>query len=72
MNRMRLIEQAPRIESWFEHRWQETPAPLTSSVDIRDAGFKCSPVDTNLYPAGFNNLNQAARIKAAGAFYDYF
>ncbi|HEL8626298.1 TPA: glutamate--cysteine ligase, partial [Legionella pneumophila] len=45
------------IESWFRKKWQETPAPLTSSVDLRHAGFKLAPVDTNLFPAGFNNLN---------------
>ena len=32
--------------------------PLYCSVDIRDAGFKKSVVDTNLFPAGFNNLNK--------------
>jgi oxygen-independent coproporphyrinogen-3 oxidase len=26
-------------------------------VDLRNAGFKLAPVDTNLFPAGFNNLN---------------
>jgi glutamate--cysteine ligase len=26
-------------------------------VDLRHAGFKLAPVDTNLFPAGFNNLN---------------
>jgi glutamate--cysteine ligase len=28
-------------------------------VDLRNAGFKLAPVDTNLFPAGFNNLNPA-------------
>ncbi len=26
-------------------------------MDLRNAGFKLAPVDTNLFPAGFNNLN---------------
>jgi glutamate--cysteine ligase len=26
-------------------------------VDLRNAGFKLAPVDTNLFPGGFNNLN---------------
>ncbi len=30
--------------------------PLYSSVDIRNAGFKMAVVDTNIFPAGFNNL----------------
>jgi len=27
-------------------------------VDLRNAGFKLAPVDTNLFPAGFNNLGE--------------
>jgi glutamate--cysteine ligase len=34
---------------------EHTP-PFYSSVDIRNAGFKLAPVDTNLYPGGWNNL----------------
>ena len=52
-----ILSQVPVIEGWFRKRWQETPAPITSSVDLRHAGFKLAPVDTNLFPAGFNNLN---------------
>lgn len=52
-----ILSQVPKIESWFRLKWKETPAPLTSSVDLRHAGFKLAPVDTNLFPAGFNNLN---------------
>ncbi|HRD70141.1 MAG TPA: glutamate--cysteine ligase [Legionella sp.] len=52
-----ILNQVAVIETWFRKKWQETPAPLTSSVDLRHAGFKLAPVDTNLFPAGFNNLN---------------
>lgn len=52
-----ILDQVEAIESWFRLRWQETPAPITSSVDLRHAGYKLAPVDTNLFPAGFNNLN---------------
>jgi glutamate--cysteine ligase len=30
-------------------------------VDLRNAGFKLAPVDTNLFPGGFNNLNPVFR-----------
>lgn len=30
-----------------------------ASVDLRNSGFKLAPVDTNLFPGGFNNLNPA-------------
>ncbi len=52
-----ILNQVPVIEGWFRKRWRETPPPITSSVDLRHAGFKLAPVDTNLFPAGFNNLN---------------
>lgn len=52
-----ILSQVAMIEAWFRKRWLETPAPITSSVDLRHAGFKLTPVDTNLFPAGFNNLN---------------
>lgn len=45
------------IETWFRSEWQKTPAPFYTSVDLRNSGFKLAPVDTNLFPAGFNNLN---------------
>ena len=36
--------------------WMEHTPPFYTSVDIRNAGFKLAPVDTNLYPGGWNNL----------------
>lgn len=53
-----ILASVASIEAWFRSKWQENPAPLTSSVDLRHAGFKLAPVDTNLFPAGFNNLNK--------------
>jgi glutamate--cysteine ligase len=52
-----IIERQAMIESWFRCQWRSTPAPFYASVDLRNAGFKIAPVDTNLFPAGFNNLN---------------
>ncbi|MBT3197314.1 MAG: glutamate--cysteine ligase, partial [Gammaproteobacteria bacterium] len=54
-----LLDQQPQIESWLRSEWRKTPAPFYTSVDLRNAGFKLAPVDTNLFPAGFNNLNPA-------------
>jgi glutamate--cysteine ligase len=45
------------IESWFRSQWRKTAPPFYCSVDLRNAGFKLAPIDTNLFPAGFNNLN---------------
>jgi glutamate--cysteine ligase len=54
-----LLENQALIEAWFRQQWVKTPAPFYASVDLRNAGFKLAPVDTNLFPAGFNNLNPA-------------
>jgi glutamate--cysteine ligase len=52
-----ILQQIVTIETWFREQWLITPPSVTSSVDLRHAGFKLAPVDTNLFPAGFNNLN---------------
>lgn len=52
-----LLQERIQIETWLRQRWREMPPPPYCSVDLRNAGFKLAPVDTNLFPAGFNNLN---------------
>jgi glutamate--cysteine ligase len=54
-----MLDNQSVIESWFRNQWRLTRAPFYASVDIRNAGFKIAPVDTNLFPAGFNNLTPA-------------
>ncbi len=54
----RILESMPAIERWFRLEWMEHTPPFYSSVDIRNAGFKLAPVDTNLFPGGWNNLTQ--------------
>ena len=52
-----ILDQRPEIERWFRTQWMEHEAPFYTSVDLRNSGFKLAPVDTNLFPGGFNNLN---------------
>ena len=54
-----FLDHQAEIEGWFRQQWLKTPAPFYASVDLRNSGFKLAPVDTNLFPAGFNNLNPA-------------
>ncbi len=54
-----ILANQTEIEHWFRTQWLSYRAPFYSSVDLRNAGFKVAPVDTNLFPAGFNNLNPA-------------
>lgn len=53
-----ILDAQPRIEHWFRTQWQDRAAPFYASVDLRNSGFKLAPVDTNLFPGGFNNLNR--------------
>jgi glutamate--cysteine ligase len=55
----RVLDSMPAIERWFRLEWMEHTPPFYSSVDIRNAGFKLAPVDTNLFPGGWNNLTTA-------------
>ncbi|HET9651382.1 MAG TPA: glutamate--cysteine ligase [Usitatibacter sp.] len=53
-----VLDRRTDIEHWFRAQWQEHAVPFYSSVDLRNSGFKLAPVDTNLFPGGFNNLNR--------------
>ncbi|MCL2345056.1 MAG: glutamate--cysteine ligase [Desulfobulbus sp.] len=55
----RFLAASPQIEHWLRGQWLEYTPPFYSSVDLRNSGFKLAPVDTNLFPGGFNNLNPA-------------
>jgi glutamate--cysteine ligase len=52
-----LLAQSIRIEHWFRSQWLEHAPPFYGSVDLRNSNYKLAPVDTNLFPGGFNNLN---------------
>ena len=51
-----IINHSCDIEHWFRNQWKKYQPPFYASVDLRNSGFKLAPVDTNLFPAGFNNL----------------
>lgn len=44
------------IREWYSLHAKVAPPPIYCSVDLRDSGYKIVPVDSNLYPAGFNNV----------------
>jgi glutamate--cysteine ligase len=52
----RVLDSTPAIERWFRLEWMEHTPPFYCSVDVRNAGFKLAPVDTNLFPSGWSNL----------------
>ena len=55
----RVLDSMPAIERWFRLEWMEHTPPFYCSVDVRNAGFKLAPVDTDLFPRGWNNLTPA-------------
>jgi len=71
-----LFEKKNQIEKWFDAFWAQHRPVLTCSVDIRQAGYKMTVVDTNLYPAGFHHLDvdsilqHATLVKEAIHFID--
>lgn len=70
-----ILKNRDQIETWFHEQWLNTPPPVYGSVDLRNAGFKLAPVDMNLYPAGFNNLNPELlplAIQAVQAFINQY
>ena len=50
-----IQSKLPLVNQWLLN-YEQKFTPLYTSVDIRNAGFKIAVVDTNLFPAGFNNL----------------
>jgi glutamate--cysteine ligase len=68
----KIRERQKELDRWFQERLGSVPPPVYSSVDIRHAGYKISVVDTNLFPAGFNNLCQSFAKQAAESFRRYF
>lgn len=61
-----IIEQKPKqIEAWFEKKYSLSRPLFYTSVDIRDSGYKIVPVDTNIFPAGFNNISSKTFETAA-------
>ena len=54
-----ILNNQTTIESWVRNGWRDVQIPFYASVDIRNSGYKIAPVDTNLFPSGFNNLNSS-------------
>ena len=55
----RVLDSMPAIERWFRLEWMEHTPPFYTSVDVRNAGFKLAPVDTDFFPASWNNLTES-------------
>ena len=56
------------IQEWEKSHALLSPPPFYCSIDLRDSGHKIVPVDSNLYPAGFNNICPEDLRVAPGIF----
>src|ERR1035437_8312984 len=52
-----MVDAIRSVEHLLRAQRPTRATPFYSSVDLRNSGFQLAPVDTNLFPAGFNNLN---------------
>jgi len=59
------------LEDWYKTRSHGLEFPIYSSFDIRDSGSKVTPVDANIFPAGFNNICDVDKENAPGLFKSY-
>lgn len=64
----RVSDNRQRIEEWVNSHHENILIPLYSSADLRVSDFKISTVDTNVFPAGFNNLSEEHRQRAGELF----
>jgi glutamate--cysteine ligase len=67
----KLSEKHADVEAWIKRHAEKVCFPIYSSVDVRDAGFKISAIDANIFPAGFNNLCQSFLERGAALFREY-
>ena len=63
-----INSRTDELNSWFDSHLNNILIPLYSSVDLRVADYKIVPVDTNIFPAGFNNLSEEFRNLAGELF----
>lgn len=68
----KIADNRDELDRWIRSQVEKAFIPLYTSVDLRISDYKIAPVDTNVFPAGFNNLSETFRAKATSLFRDYF
>jgi glutamate--cysteine ligase len=61
-----------KISEFFAEKFLQAPAIFYNSVDLRHSGSKIAPIDTNCFPAGFNNLSADSKIDAKKISDEFF
>lgn len=66
-----VLNRQPEVEEWFQQQYSKSQPFFYSSVDLRHSGHKIVPVDTNLFPAGFNLLSANAKQRCVNEIKHY-
>lgn len=67
-----ILKNMNALCEWYSLQKKELYIPFYSSYDIRDASFKATNVDANIYPAGFNNICQTDKDASPELVQKYF
>jgi glutamate--cysteine ligase len=67
----KVLARRKEICEWFNQKTAGVNFPIYSSYDIRDAGYKVTNVDANIYPAGFNNICPTDQETSIGLMEEY-
>ena len=68
----KIAENRDKLDLWIKDQVEKAFIPLYTSVDLRISDHKIVTVDTNIFPAGFNNLSDIFRNQASSLFKEYF
>jgi glutamate--cysteine ligase len=60
----KINANSQKIDDFFLQKFQKNPPLFYNSVDLRHNQIKIAPVDTNCFPAGFNNLSKISKDRA--------
>lgn len=66
-----FAQEFNQMHEWLDNQYKMSRPIIYSSVDVRHSEHKYVPVDTNLFPAGFNNFNSNTTEKGAIFFRDF-
>lgn len=67
----KISNNKTKIDEWFDAKFESNKPTFYNSADLRHNGFKIAPIDTNCFPAGFNNMNENSCQKARQTIQDF-
>lgn len=68
----KISEKRSLLEDFFTEKFSKNAPLFYNSVDLRHSGIKIAPIDTNCFPAGFNNLSLSSKTAAKKIIGDFF